>query len=194
MLLLGAALTPLNMSQNLARTRLAYSRTWHHISFAHDTRPLGRVASQIALHLMGKNKPIYDPSTDCGDYVIATSCADLTTTGKKRYQKQYYTHSTRPGSLRQMSMDAMFRKWGGGEVLKKAVRGMLPKNRLRDKRLARLKVFEGEGHPYGSNIIKINGKRMDNDKIINGKNSPDMLLKTKSELTPEKVGTAQAST
>jgi large subunit ribosomal protein L13 len=106
---------------------------------------------------MGKNKPIWDPSTDCGDYVVAVGCHDLHTTGKKRYQKQYYTHNTRPGSLKQMSMDRMFAKWGGGEVLLKAVRGMLPKNRLRDKRLARLKVFEGASHPYKQNIVKIKG-------------------------------------
>lgn len=88
---------------------------------------------------MGKHKPIYDPSTDCGDYVVAVGCHDLRTTGKKRLQKKYYTHTTRPGSLRSMTMDKMFEKWGGGEVLRRAVRGMLPKNRLRDKRLARLK-------------------------------------------------------
>ena len=88
---------------------------------------------------MGKNKPIYDPSTDCGDYVVAVGCHDLRVTGKKRQQKKYYTHNTRPGSLRSMTMDKMFEKWGGGEVLRRAVRGMLPKNRLRDKRLARLK-------------------------------------------------------
>lgn len=104
-----------------------------------DGRSLGRVASSIALFLMGKHKPIYDPSTDCGDYVVAVGCHDLRTTGKKRFQKKYYTHTTRPGSLRSMTMDKMFEKWGGGEVLRRAVRGMLPKNRLRDKRLARLK-------------------------------------------------------
>jgi large subunit ribosomal protein L13 len=107
---------------------------------------------------MGKHKPIWDPSTDCGDYVVATGCHDLHTTGKKRLQKQYYTHNTRPGGLKQMSMDRMFAKWGGGEVLKKAVRGMLPKNRLRDKRLARLKVFEGATHPYKGNIVRFAGK------------------------------------
>lgn len=79
------------------------------------------------------------------------------TTGKKRAQKLYYTHTTRPGSLKSMSMDKMFAKWGGGEVLKKAVGGMLPKNRLRDKRLARLKVFEGTQHPYEKNIVRIGG-------------------------------------
>lgn len=88
---------------------------------------------------MGKHKPIYDPSTDCGDYVVAVGCKDLRTTGKKRFQKKYYTHTTRPGSLKSMTMDKMFEKWGGGEVLRRAVRGMLPKNRLREKRLARLK-------------------------------------------------------
>lgn len=56
-----------------------------------------------------------------------------------------------------MSMDRMFQKWGGGEVLKRAVRGMLPKNRLRDKRLERLKVFEGLEHPYEQNVVRING-------------------------------------
>ena len=106
---------------------------------------------------MGKNKPIWDPSTDCGDYVVAVGCSDLHTTGKKRQQKLYYTHTTRPGSLKSMSMDKMFDKWGGGEVLKRAVSGMLPKNRLRDKRLARLKVFEGVDHPYRKNIVRING-------------------------------------
>jgi large subunit ribosomal protein L13 len=124
---------------------------------------------------MGKHKPIWDPSTDCGDYVVATGCHNLHTTGKKRYQKQYYTHNTRPGSLKQMSMHKMFEKWGGGEVLKKAVSGMLPKNRLRDKRLARLKgemnlhctvhlltfgsiVFEGVAHPFKENLIRFEGK------------------------------------
>ena len=88
---------------------------------------------------MGKHKPIYDPSTDCGDYVVAVGCSDLTVTGKKMQQKKYYFHNTRPGSLKEMSMERMKEKWGGGEILRRAVRGMLPKNRLRDDRMARLK-------------------------------------------------------
>ncbi|KAH0548169.1 hypothetical protein GP486_008109, partial [Trichoglossum hirsutum] len=95
---------------------------------------------------------------DCGDYVVATGCRDLHTTGKKRFQKMYYHHNTRPGSLKEITMDRMFAKWGGGEVLKRAVSGMLPKNRLRDKRLARLKAFEGQAHPYKENIVKFAGK------------------------------------
>lgn len=104
---------------------------------------------------MGKHKPIWDPSTDCGDYVVAVGCHDLHTTGKKRFQKKYYTHNTRPGSLKEITMDRMFAKWGGAEVLRKAVRGMLPKNRLRDDRMARLKCFEGLAHPYKQNILKV---------------------------------------
>jgi large subunit ribosomal protein L13 len=88
---------------------------------------------------MGKHKPIYDPSTDCGDYIVAVGCKDVHVTGKKMQQKKYYYHNTRPGSLKEMTMERMQAKWGGGELLKRAVRGMLPKNRLRDERLARLK-------------------------------------------------------
>lgn len=143
------------MSQYVGKTRLAYSRAWHHIDCESDPRPLGRLATQIAIALMGKNKPIWDPSTDCGDYVVATGCHDLHTTGKKRFQKKYYRHNTRPGSLKEITMDKMFAKWGGAEVLRRAVRGMLPKNRLRDDRMARLKAFEGQAHPYKMNLIKI---------------------------------------
>ncbi|KAJ5790785.1 uncharacterized protein N7518_007796 [Penicillium psychrosexuale] len=148
------------MSQLVGKTRLAYSRTWHYVDAGTDERSLGRLASSIALVLMGKNKPIFDPSTDCGDYVVVVGCHDLKTTGKKRFQKKYYTHTTRPGSLKSMTMDQMFAKWGGGEVLRRAVRGMLPKNRLKDARLARLKTFEGVAHPYKENIVKFGNQSM----------------------------------
>ena len=106
---------------------------------------------------MGKNKPIWDPSTDCGDYVVVTNCAALHTTGRKMWQKTYYRHNTRPGSLRSVTMDVLMAKYGGAEVLRRAVSGMLPKNRLRDKRLARMKAFEGEAHPYKQNLVRFGG-------------------------------------
>ncbi|KAF2789918.1 50S ribosomal protein-like protein L13 [Melanomma pulvis-pyrius CBS 109.77] len=143
------------MSQTVGKTRLAYARAWHLVDIGADPRALGRVASAIALTLMGKHKPIFDPSTDCGDYVVAIDCANLHTTGKKRFQKLYRTHTTRPGSLKEISMDRMMAKWGGGEVLRKAVSGMLPKNRLRKERLARLKTFEGRAHPFGENVVRV---------------------------------------
>lgn len=107
---------------------------------------------------MGKHKPTWDPSTDCGDYVIVTNCAALYTTGNKKYQKTYYRHNTRPGSLKSVTMDVLMEKFGGAEVLRKAVSGMLPKNRLRDKRLARLKAFESTAHPYKKNLMQFGGK------------------------------------
>lgn len=107
---------------------------------------------------MGKHKPIWDPSTDCGDYVVVTNCAALYTTGHKMYRKTYYRHNTRPGSLRSITMDVLKDKFGGSEVLRRAVSGMLPKNRLRDKRLSRLKAFEGDAHPYKQNLVRFGGK------------------------------------
>lgn len=106
---------------------------------------------------MGKHKPIWDPSTDCGDYVVVTDCAALHVTGRKKWQKTYYRHNTRPGSLRSVTMDVLMAKHGGAEVLRKAVSGMLPKNRLRDKRLARLKAFESDAHPYKRNLVRFGG-------------------------------------
>ncbi|KAI1393871.1 ribosomal protein L13 [Hypoxylon trugodes] len=156
------------MSQTIGLTKLSYSRVWHHISASTphptlSTQPnttppsLGRLASRIAVILMGKHKPTWDPSTDCGDYVVVTDCAALHVTGRKKWQKTYYRHNTRPGSLRSVTMDVLMAKHGGAEVLRKAVSGMLPKNRLRDKRLARLKAFEGEAHPYKQNLIRFGG-------------------------------------
>ena len=133
------------------KTGLAYSRAWHHVSLSTPgTPPLGRLASQIAVVLMGKHKPIWDPSTDCGDYVVATGCTDVYATGKKMQQKLYYKQTTRPGALKSLNMEGMVRKWGGGEVLKRAVSGMLPKNRLRKPRLERLK---GEFRCAGATVV-----------------------------------------
>ncbi|KAM0283378.1 hypothetical protein ACHAQH_002501 [Verticillium albo-atrum] len=159
------------MSQTIGLTRLSYSRVWHQISASAphqtlSTQPtvtppsLGRLASRIAVLLMGKNKPTWDPSTDCGDYVVVTNCAALHVTGRKMWQKTYYRHTTRPGSLRSVTMDVLMAKHGGAEVLRKAVSGMLPKNRLRDKRLARLKAFEGDAHPYKQNIVRFGGVKV----------------------------------
>lgn len=103
---------------------------------------------------MGKHKPIYHPSTDCGDYVVATNCADFLVTGKKLDQHLYYSHSTKPGHLKTINMRSLRDKKGGGEVLRRTVSAMLPKNRLRDVRLDRLKTYEGIAHPYKQNIMK----------------------------------------
>ena len=119
---------------------------------------MGRLASRIAVLLMGKHKPMWDPSTDCGDYVVVTDCAALYLTGRKKWQKTYYRHNTRPGSLKSVTMDVLMEKFGGSEILRRAVSGMLPKNRLRSKRLARLKAFDGDAHPYKKNTMRFGDK------------------------------------
>ncbi|KAL3233190.1 Large ribosomal subunit protein uL13m [Nakaseomyces bracarensis] len=140
------------MSQKVGHTGLAFARLWHHVDLAKDKRTLGRLASSIAVTLIGKHKPVYHPSQDCGDYVVVTNCQKLRVTGKKFEQKTYWSHSTKPGNLKLTTMESLVDNKGYGEVLKRAVKGMLPRNRLRKVRLDRLKVFDGSEHPYGDNI------------------------------------------
>ncbi len=142
------------MSLTQGNLRLANSRVWNLIDIKTCGRPLGRVASSIAVKLMGKHKPVYDPASDPGDYVVAINCADIAVTGRKLDQKIYRHHTMRPGRLQEISMRNLMAKKGGGEILRKAVTGMLPKNKLRDRMMERLKVFEGEGHPYKKNIAR----------------------------------------
>jgi len=80
------------------QTALAFARVWHHVDA--NERVLGRMASRIAQVLMGKHKPIYDPATDCGDYVVVTNARRVLTTGKKSEQVNYYSHSMYAGGLK----------------------------------------------------------------------------------------------
>ncbi|ODV88592.1 hypothetical protein CANCADRAFT_27295 [Tortispora caseinolytica NRRL Y-17796] len=148
------------MSQFLGRTGLAYSRLWHVVDLKSDPRTLGRVASEIANVLMGKHKPIYDPGADCGDYVVVKNCNWVKTSGNKMKTDLYYRHTTRPGSLVTRTMEELKAEKGGGELMRLAVKGMLPKNRLRKIRLDRLKTFEGEENPYEANATKIYDTRV----------------------------------
>ncbi|KAG7447766.1 ribosomal protein L13 [Guyanagaster necrorhizus] len=126
------------MSQVVGNTALAYARVWHQVD-ATD-RILGKLAERIALVLMGKHKPIYDPSVDCGDYVIVTNCLKVKVTGRKPEQFLYRKHSMYPGGLKEMSYkDMMVKK--PEEIIRHAVSGMLPKNKLRERRLERLRIF-----------------------------------------------------
>ncbi|CCK68833.1 mitochondrial 54S ribosomal protein uL13m KNAG_0B03920 [Huiozyma naganishii CBS 8797] len=141
------------MSQKIGHTGLAFARIWHHVDITKDERTLGRLASAIATTLIGKHKPVYHPTQDCGDYVVVTNCQDIKTTGKKMEQRTYWTHSSRPGSLKLKPMERLAAEKGYGELLRKAVSGMLPKNRLRKIRLDRLKVSDGPDSPYLHNIL-----------------------------------------
>lgn len=120
-------------------------RSWH--LFDLKNQVLGRVSSEIAKILIGKHKPYFTPHLDCGDYVIAVNARDISITGKKQLEKMYYRHSGYPGGFRQFTFKQMMDK-DPRKVIELAVGGMLPKNKLRDRRLNRLKVFLDDQHPY----------------------------------------------
>jgi len=125
---------------------------WHLIDA--NGQILGRLASEIATLLMGKHKPYFVPHLDCGDYVVVINAKEIKVTGKKEAQKQYYRHSGYPGGFRQVTLKEQMAK-DPRKIIEHAVAGMLPKNKLKDKRLARLKIFIDEKHPYGEKISNI---------------------------------------
>ncbi len=110
-------------------------------------KTLGRLASQIARVLMGKHKPYYQPDVDCGDFVIVLNADKVITTGKKLEQKKYHFHSNYPGGLKERTLAWMLEN-KPEEVIRLAVRRMLPKNRLGHRMLKRLKVYRGSEHPH----------------------------------------------
>lgn len=112
-----------------------------------DGQVVGRAASQIASILRGKNKPMFTPHVDTGDFVIAINADKVVFTGTKADKKSYYRHSGYPGGLRTTSATKMLRD-NPEHVLKEAVRRMLPKNILGRSLLKKLKVYSGPEHPH----------------------------------------------
>jgi large subunit ribosomal protein L13 len=122
-------------------------RQWYLIDA--DSRTLGRLATQIADLLRGKGKPQYTPHIDTGDFVIVVNAEKVRVTGKKLEQKIYYRHSGYPGGLRQRTLAEQLER-RPEEVLRKAVKGMLPKNRLAAAQLQKLKIYAGPEHPHAA--------------------------------------------
>jgi large subunit ribosomal protein L13 len=110
---------------------------------------LGRLASKIATIIRGKNKPIFTPNTDTGDYVIVINAEKIKVTGKREQLKQYISHSGYPGGQKITTLDKMRAK-KPEFVVHQAVKGMLPKNRLGRKLITNLKVYAGENHPHAA--------------------------------------------
>lgn len=108
---------------------------------------LGRFASRIALVLTGKNKAQYTPHVDCGDFVVVLNADKFRVTGKKMNDKIYYSHSMHPGGLKAVPLKALMQRQPK-QAIYRAVSGMLPKNRLRAKRLKRLKIYLSSEHPH----------------------------------------------
>jgi large subunit ribosomal protein L13 len=108
---------------------------------------LGRLATQIADVLRGKRKPQYTPHIDTGDFVIVVNAEKISVTGNKLADKKYYRHSGYPGGLKVRTLGEQLER-RPEEVIRKAVKGMLPRNRLGRKQLTKLKVYAGPEHPH----------------------------------------------
>ena len=114
-----------------------------------STLPLGKLAVVIADKLMGKSKVTYTPHIDNGDYVIVINAKNIQVTGNKMIDKKYYRHSGFPGGLKELRLEEVIEK-DPSYVLKEAVKGMIPKNKLAADRLARLRVFNGAEHTHAA--------------------------------------------
>jgi large subunit ribosomal protein L13 len=122
-------------------------RDWFVVDAAGQT--LGRLATQIADALRGKRKPTYTPHVDTGDFVVVVNAEKISVTGNKRQDKRYYRHSGYPGGLKSRSLEEMLAR-RPEEVIRIAVKGMLPRNRLARKQLTKLKVYAGPDHPHAA--------------------------------------------
>jgi large subunit ribosomal protein L13 len=108
---------------------------------------LGRMSTEIATLLMGKDKAYYTPALDCGDYIVVINAQAVEVTGAKKTDKIYRHHTGHPGGFREQTF-AQVQAKDPKVIISQSVKGMLPKNKLRDPRLKRLKIFSGSEHPY----------------------------------------------
>jgi large subunit ribosomal protein L13 len=123
------------------------TRDWYLVDA--DGQILGRLATQIADTLRGKRKPIFTPHVDTGDFVVVVNADKIAVTGSKLDQKRYYRHSGYPGGLRSRTLREQLER-RPTEVLRAAVKGMLPKNKLARHQITKLKIYAGPDHPHAS--------------------------------------------
>ena len=127
------------------------AREWYLVDA--EGKTLGRLATQIAEVLRGKGKPQYTPHVDTGDFVVVVNAEKVAVTGTKLDDKLYYRHSGYPGGLKARPLREQLERQPA-EVLRKAVRGMLPRNRLGRKQLLKLKIYAGPEHPHEAQAPK----------------------------------------
>ena len=118
---------------------------WHLIDAENKT--LGRLSSRVSSILMGKNKSQYTPNNDLGDFVVIINAEKIKLTGNKESQKKYFRHSGYPGGLKSTNVQEL-RKDKPEQIILRAVKGMLPKNKLADRMISKLKVYKGPAHPH----------------------------------------------
>lgn len=112
-----------------------------------EGKVLGRLATELVKILKGKNKPTYTPHLDTGDFVVVINAGKVTLTGKKMKDKIYYHHTGYPGGIKEMNAEKLLAK-KPTEMIRMAVRGMLPKNSLGRQMLRKLKIYGGSNHPH----------------------------------------------
>jgi large subunit ribosomal protein L13 len=122
-------------------------RDWYVVDAEGQT--LGRLATRVADALRGKRKPVYTPHIDTGDFVVVVNAEKIHVTGKKLEQKRYWRHSGYPGGIKSRTLAEMLDR-RPEEVIRKAVKGMLPRNRLARRQLTKLKVYAGPDHPHAA--------------------------------------------
>jgi large subunit ribosomal protein L13 len=128
------------------------TRDWYLVDVSNKV--LGRVATQITNVLRGKTKPSFTPSVDTGDFVIVVNAGKLLLTGNKLADKTYYSHSGYPGGIKSINAANLLEK-NAAELLRKAVKGMLPKNKLASQMLKKLKIYVGPEHPHSAQQPKV---------------------------------------
>ena len=126
-------------------------RDWYLVDA--EGKTLGRLATQIAERLRGKGKPQHTPHVDTGDFVVVVNAEKIVVTGKKLDEKLYHQHSGYPGGLRTRTLREQLER-RPTEVLRKAVKGMLPRNRLGRAQLTKLKIYAGPDHPHEAQAPK----------------------------------------
>src|ERR671916_1059395 len=134
------------MKSYMARPR-EVERRWYLVDA--EGRTLGRLATEIAKVLRGKNKPQYTPHVDVGEFVVVVNAEKVVVTGKKAEQKVYRRHSGYPGGMKETSYARMMER-RPEEILRRAVYGMMPKTRLARQQLRKLKVYAGPEHPHAA--------------------------------------------
>ena len=120
-------------------------KNWHLVDA--EDKVLGRLAVKIATILSGKNKAQYSPNADLGDFVVVVNAEKVKVTGNKFSQKNYYHHTGYPGGLKTKSFEKM-QEDSPEKIIEKAVKGMLPKNKLANQIIKKLKVYSGSVHPH----------------------------------------------
>lgn len=112
-------------------------------------KTLGRLASEIAEVLRGKNKPAFTPNVDCGDFVVVVNCEKFVVTGNRMDDKKYYSHSRYPGGLKTRTMREQLGRFPD-RIISEAVKGMMPKTKLGRAQMKKLKVYAGGEHPHAA--------------------------------------------